>query len=45
MGRKVSDEFSVPLCVGHHWELHNYGEERKWWKKRRIDPADVARDL
>ena len=45
MGRKVSDEFAVPLCVGHHRELHGYGDERKWWQKRRIDPADTARDL
>ena len=45
MGRKVSDEFAVPLCVGHHRELHNYGDERKWWEKRRTDPAESARDL
>ena len=45
MGRKVSDEFAVPLCVGHHRELHRFGDERNWWQKRRMDPAEVARDL
>ena len=45
MGRKVSDEFAVPLCAGHHRELHNYGDERKWWEKRRIDSTEAARDL
>jgi len=45
MGRKVSDEFAVPLCVGHHRELHRFGDERTWWRKRKIEPAEVARDL
>lgn len=45
MGRKVSDQFAVPLCVGHHRALHDYGDERKWWEKRRIDPTEAARDL
>ena len=45
MGRKVSDEFTVPLCSGHHRELHNCGDERKWWKMRDIDPLPIARTL
>ena len=45
MGRKVSDEFAVPLCIGHHRELHDHGDERKWWEKHRIDPAEAASDL
>ena len=45
MGRKVSDEFAVPLCVGHHRELHGHGDERKWWEKHTIDPARAALDL
>jgi hypothetical protein len=24
LGRKVSDEFTVPLCRGHHREVHRY---------------------
>jgi len=24
LGRKVSDEFTVPLCRGHHRELHHF---------------------
>ena len=27
MGQKVSDEFTVPLCQGHHRELHRSGDE------------------
>ena len=27
MGRKVSDEFTVPLCRGHHREVHRTGDE------------------
>jgi hypothetical protein len=45
MGRKVSDEFTVPLCAGHHRELHAFGDERKWWKTRDIDPLAIAQKL
>ena len=45
LGRKVSDEFTVPLCRGHHRELHRYGDEAKWWKKIAIDPMPAARAL
>ena len=31
LGRKVSDQFTVPLCRGHHRELHRYGDEAAWW--------------
>jgi ERF superfamily len=27
LGRKVSDEFTVPLCRGHHREAHRSGDE------------------
>ena len=30
LGRKVSDEFAVPLCRGHHRELHRCGDEAEW---------------
>ena len=33
LGRKVSDEFTVPLCRGHHREAHRSGDEAAWWKK------------
>ena len=45
LGRKVSDEFTVPLCRGHHRELHRQGDEAKWWKKVAIDPIAAARAL
>jgi hypothetical protein len=45
LGRKVSDEFTVPLCRGHHREVHRCGDESAWWEKASIDPADAARSL
>jgi hypothetical protein len=45
LGRKVSDEFTVPLCRTHHREVHRCGEEASWWQKTAIDPLAVARTL
>ena len=45
MGRKVSDEFTVPLCRAHHRELHHSGNEAAWWHNMGIDPIDIAREL
>ncbi len=45
MGRKVSDEWTVPLCVTHHRALHTMGEEEKWWKERQTDPVAHAMRL
>ena len=45
LGRKVSDEFTVSLCRGHHRELHRHGDEAAWWGERGIDPTIAARAL
>jgi hypothetical protein len=45
LGRKVSDEFTVPLCRGHHREAHRCGDEAAWWSKAGIDPTVSARAL
>jgi hypothetical protein len=45
LGRKVSDEFTVPLCRGHHREVHRCGDEAAWWGKAGIDPIGAARVL
>jgi ERF superfamily len=45
LGRKVSDEFTVPLCRGHHRELHRYSDEAAWWTKLGLDPVGAARML
>jgi ERF superfamily protein len=45
LGRKVSDEFTVPLCRAHHQELHRHGNERAWWANLQIAPLPVAQDL
>jgi len=45
LGRRVSDEFTVPLCRAHHREVHRCGNERSWWRKTGIDPLAAARSL
>jgi hypothetical protein len=35
----------VPLCRGHHREVHRSGDEPGWWKKTSIDPTVPARAL
>jgi hypothetical protein len=45
LGRKVSDEFTVPLCRDHHQELHRNGNEIAWWANVQIAPIEAAKDL
>jgi hypothetical protein len=45
LGRKVSDEFAVPVCRLHHRELHRHGDEAVWWNARNIDPVPIALSL
>lgn len=45
LGRKSSDEFTVPLCRIHHRALHRVGDEQGWWKQVGIDPLRVAQSL
>ena len=45
LGRKVSDEFAVPLCRGHHREVHRSGDEAAWWRDAGVDPTVTARAL
>jgi hypothetical protein len=42
---KVSDEFTVPLCRGHHRQLHQTGNELAWWKNLNIDSLQIAKGL
>lgn len=42
---KASDEFTVPLCVIHHNELHRAGGEVAWWRSKGMEPLPVARAL
>jgi hypothetical protein len=45
LGRRVSDEFTVPLCRKHHRELHRHGNERAWWGNLKVKPLQKAREL
>jgi hypothetical protein len=42
ISRKVSDEFTVPLCRVHHREIHRRGDEAAWWAEFGIDPMPIA---
>jgi hypothetical protein len=45
LGRKVSDEFTVPLCRKHHQELHGHGNEASWWANMQVAPLPIAKEL
>ena len=45
IGMKVSDEFTVPLCRGHHRQLHQAANEVAWWEERKISALEIARGL
>ena len=45
IGLKVSDEFTVPLCRGHHRQLHQSGDEAAWWNNHHLEPLSVASTL
>jgi hypothetical protein len=45
IGLKVSDEFTVPLCRGHHRQLHQAGHEIAWWQSVKVDALKAARGL
>lgn len=45
LGRKVSDEYTVPLCRTHHDDLHRKGNEKAWWADMQIAPLPIAREL
>src|SRR5207248_5427769 len=45
LGRKSGDDFVVPLCRGHHRELHRCGDEAAWWGQVGVEPTGIARKL
>jgi hypothetical protein len=45
LGRKVSDEYTVPVCRLHHRDLHGYGDETSWWAAVNVDPLPIALEL
>jgi ERF superfamily len=45
LGRRISDEYAVPLCRTHHRVLHRHGDEAAWWETNRVDPVAIASKL
>jgi hypothetical protein len=45
LGRKVSDEFTVPLCRVHHRDLHRRSDEKAWWEAAKVEPLGIAAKL
>jgi hypothetical protein len=45
LGRRVSDEFTVPLCRVHHREAHRCRDERAWWRRFGLDSLKIAEML
>src|SRR5262245_51967635 len=45
LGLKVSDEFAVPLCRGHHRQVHQVGNEIAWWEDLTIDALEIDKGL
>ena len=45
LGLKVSDEFTLPLCRGHHRQVHQAGNEVAWWENLQINALETAKGL
>jgi hypothetical protein len=45
LGRRVSDEFAVPVCRTHHRAIHRHGDEATWWESAGIDAVTIAHRL
>ena len=41
MSKKTNDNWVVPLCGDHHYELH-YKGEKSFWKKHKLEPKIYA---
>ena len=43
IGQKVGDQFTIPLCIKHHHQLHTCGmSERNFWLKIDIEPIEIC---
>ena len=45
LGRKVGDQFTVPLCRIHHRQVHECSDESAWWTDLEIDAIEIANGL
>jgi hypothetical protein len=45
LGRKVGDDYTVPICRVHHRALHIPSREKDWWDGLGIDPMPIALSL
>ncbi len=42
---KAGDNWTVPLCVFHHHELHHMGDETRWVVRHWIDLVAIAAEF
>ena len=45
LGRKVGDQFTVPLCREHHRQVHECSDEASWWTDLEVDALEIAKGL
>ena len=45
IGRKVGDQFTVPLCRTHHRQVHECSDEGAWWSDLEVDAIEIAKGL
>jgi hypothetical protein len=45
LGRNVCDEFTIPLCRGHHREVRRCSDEMAWWRNVGVDSTVATREL
>jgi hypothetical protein len=43
MGARSGDDWAVPLCHRHHGELHQHGNETRWWAMQGVDAEAWAK--
>ena len=44
MGKRVGDEWCVPLCSRHHRDLHKWGHA-DWWEWVHVDALQWCKDF
>jgi hypothetical protein len=45
MGRKAGDDYTIPCCPEHHWQLHDAGDETKFLEGYGVNGPELAARL